>query len=604
MKYVFAYVLLIINLTLNAYQSDNSFCENLDRADKEAETAWNTSTTPKIALHIMNDCCKLNFFLGSSGIDHCFVPDKQVAILERYAKYAELSNDYYFKDWAIGAYKRILVLQPSSAKAHFELSRLYMAKGQLDRDLSITELAREHMREYIKLVKSSDMTDENKIRVDQLKEELGLKTTTKTFGTNLDKNSQKIPINAYRVYYFNTAQPDRALDSKVMERIAVNLTPNDMKMDDKSFGAYWVGYKDFSKDQIMTIRPQETWGKSKIYIDGYQVLTSEGNIARPLDYLFKKGRHKIEVEFINNWHTAGFSVNIAPKKELLSKDGLKEKLKTLLTSKSELYFYSVHESKREDQVIDIFLTENRQPVVLVLLSHYPVRWTIHNQKKQNIEAIIYVSVEGSSEAVGDIPDESRIFHISTQAWVENYVDRYRAKCDHMYLDPEAKDLAQTIGRFQSVMNNKKIVSLNQTGATHIFEKPIMLTNEQITDIENKYRNFETSKIECMAAEKRALESKFIKPSNKTYNEGYGDIKKGQKAYLKNCKSCHGPGIKGASMATQDQWDSAFVEHGKQIKEIHQKTDGNPYFQSPLFEEHYRDLREFLYEYASDVGRGE
>ena len=47
-----------------------------------------------------------------------------------------------------------------------------------------------------------------------------------------------------------------------------------------------------------------------------------------------------------------------------------------------------------------------------------------------------------------------------------------------------------------------------------------------------------------------------------------DIKKGQKAYLKNCKKCHGNGTKGAAMKTQDEWEEAFEDDSAMMKEWH------------------------------------
>ena len=43
-----------------------------------------------------------------------------------------------------------------------------------------------------------------------------------------------------------------------------------------------------------------------------------------------------------------------------------------------------------------------------------------------------------------------------------------------------------------------------------------------------------------------------------------DIKKGQKAYLKTCKNCHGNGTKGAAMHTQAEWEELFANGGANI----------------------------------------
>jgi len=80
-----------------------------------------------------------------------------------------------------------------------------------------------------------------------------------------------------------------------------------------------------------------------------------------------------------------------------------------------------------------------------------------------------------------------------------------------------------------------------------------------------------------------------------------DIKKGQKAYLKQCKKCHGNGTKGAAMKTQDEWEEAFEDNGALFKEWHKGTNGEAYANGSKFEKSAADLKDFLYEYGSDSG---
>ncbi|MCJ7766204.1 MAG: c-type cytochrome, partial [Thiovulaceae bacterium] len=47
-----------------------------------------------------------------------------------------------------------------------------------------------------------------------------------------------------------------------------------------------------------------------------------------------------------------------------------------------------------------------------------------------------------------------------------------------------------------------------------------------------------------------------------------DIKKGQRAYLKQCKKCHGNGTKGAALKSQAEWAEAFADNAKVFKEWH------------------------------------
>ncbi len=80
-----------------------------------------------------------------------------------------------------------------------------------------------------------------------------------------------------------------------------------------------------------------------------------------------------------------------------------------------------------------------------------------------------------------------------------------------------------------------------------------------------------------------------------------EIKKGQKAYLKQCKKCHGNGTKGASMKTQDEWNEAFANEGTVFKSWHKGTKAQKYVSGKKFKKYVPHLKDFLSEYGSDSG---
>ncbi|MHC3993858.1 c-type cytochrome [Thiomicrolovo sp. ZZH C-3] len=81
-----------------------------------------------------------------------------------------------------------------------------------------------------------------------------------------------------------------------------------------------------------------------------------------------------------------------------------------------------------------------------------------------------------------------------------------------------------------------------------------------------------------------------------------DVKRGQKAYLKKCKRCHGNGTKGAAMKTQKEWEDAFANDAAQFRAWH-KDDKKAmkYIDSSRFKKDAPNLKDFLYEYGSDSG---
>ncbi len=80
-----------------------------------------------------------------------------------------------------------------------------------------------------------------------------------------------------------------------------------------------------------------------------------------------------------------------------------------------------------------------------------------------------------------------------------------------------------------------------------------------------------------------------------------EVKKGQKAYLKMCKKCHGNGTKGAAMHTQDEWEELFEDDGEMIKEAHKGDKSEKFFYGKKFKKYQSHLKDFLFEYGSDSG---
>jgi cytochrome c553 len=80
-----------------------------------------------------------------------------------------------------------------------------------------------------------------------------------------------------------------------------------------------------------------------------------------------------------------------------------------------------------------------------------------------------------------------------------------------------------------------------------------------------------------------------------------DVKKGQKAYLKTCKKCHGNGTKGAAMKTQDEWEELFEDDAELIIQAHKGDKSEKFFNGKKFKKLAPHLKDFLYEYGSDSG---
>lgn len=85
----------------------------------------------------------------------------------------------------------------------------------------------------------------------------------------------------------------------------------------------------------------------------------------------------------------------------------------------------------------------------------------------------------------------------------------------------------------------------------------------------------------------------------------GAVYKGQREYVKKCRSCHGDGQKLLSSKDSMEWEDLMDQNGKALAAVHindeSARDSWDYFGSRKYENRVRDLRDFMLEYASDSG---
>jgi len=86
-----------------------------------------------------------------------------------------------------------------------------------------------------------------------------------------------------------------------------------------------------------------------------------------------------------------------------------------------------------------------------------------------------------------------------------------------------------------------------------------------------------------------------------FSSAQADVKKGQKLYLKACKSCHGNGTKGAALHSQAEWKKLFENNAQGMVDAHKGTKGEKKMSPKFFEKRGSDIFDFLYEYANDSG---
>jgi hypothetical protein len=83
------------------------------------------------------------------------------------------------------------------------------------------------------------------------------------------------------------------------------------------------------------------------------------------------------------------------------------------------------------------------------------------------------------------------------------------------------------------------------------------------------------------------------------------VYKGQKEYIKKCKSCHDNGQELAYSKKKRDWKKMMKNKGEPLAKLHldrkQASDSWDYFQSKAYTKKSKDLKDFLMEYAKDSG---
>jgi len=139
-----------------------------------------------------------------------------------------------------------------------------------------------------------------------------------------------------------------------------------------------------------------------VIIDGYVVYEGGGSHSKLLS--LGAGEHIVEVEYINNWHTTSFALEIGKETRIFGQTHIKEQLAGELPEKHDVYHATVYESSTKDLSLMVKIEKSRRPIVLRLSSYSAVAWEIYNPHNTEILAIVYGAYAPGSSISGDIAE--------------------------------------------------------------------------------------------------------------------------------------------------------------------------------------------------------
>ena len=204
---------------------------------------------------------------------------------------------------------------------------------------------------------------------------------------------KQIPTGKFLAFYLNKDDPKNVIFSETVESVNLNFAYDEFhKIPSQNFIAYWVGNFDFKQDVQKMILTDFSWANLRISVDGEQICDSENGGSKALMHKFNKGRHKMEVWFVNNWHTTSLLVDFKDEPKFYKQSEVVAKLKG---QKFDIWLAAVYESGTQDNKIRVTLEKAQKPLVVMLSSYRAVRWEVSNPHGNKILAALIFNPRSS-----------------------------------------------------------------------------------------------------------------------------------------------------------------------------------------------------------------
>ncbi len=197
-----------------------------------------------------------------------------------------------------------------------------------------------------------------------------------------------LPKDEFLAIYFNKDNPNKIAFKEIVKNVNINDREENFGIkDSEKFVAYWGGVFEFKKDVSKEFMFNSGGKKVRIFVD--DKIIYEGKKRGALTYDFTKGEHKIEIEFINLWHSTEFSLKMIDILEWHSENEVAADIKKEFGDVDfDLVLASVYGSKEVHNKVTLKLEKFKKPVVLLLGSLRDVDYVLQNPYNNKILAVL------------------------------------------------------------------------------------------------------------------------------------------------------------------------------------------------------------------------
>ena len=385
-------------LTFNA---NANMCDKINTSLKSAKLIYDQLQDADNAYLILD---KFNYTMLNTNNAYrsssCITADLRQKYINDYIKYITNGNfNLYQKENKLNYLAKKF---PQNITIQKYLGDIYKKRYSINATHALREKTLQQYKKYIKLAKAKNLP----IDKDILKyvQNNGLKKVSTTWGDYLITNPNDIPTGKFKAFYFDSRKPKQIIFSEIVENIGVNYPYEEFhNIDSGHFGGYWVGYLDINKEEPYTFAISFSNSKIRVIVDGYELYN--GSHRAMIPYTFSKGKHKIEIEYLNGWHTTELTVDILPKIKFVGLDDIKKTLLALDMKNIEFWYAGVYDSKAKDNTITLDIQKSDKPIVLLLQSYSAIRWKINNPYHTDIKKVILNSYAPISTVSGITPDK-------------------------------------------------------------------------------------------------------------------------------------------------------------------------------------------------------
>lgn len=295
----------------------------------------------------------------------------------------------------------------------------------------------------------------------------------------------KVPTSGYKMTYYDKKSQKMILSRKTdysslqgMREIAT------IKAED--FMAKWERDVHVDKDEELYFEIDNGWSEVKILVDDkviYNQTEKPANGVKQIKHYFKKGVHRVEIRFINGWHTVDLYVALKRDFKKFTLDETKKELASFIMEKTKIYYAAIESTKDENNRLVISMKENNAPVVLFLNINESIHVEIDNNVKQNIKAIVYyakkagtVTLKNPASDIKIIALNDKLSYLPGLPMCEENKKTKEESCRYVYgIDFLNKDIQKFTGKNVDGVSVEKLNS-------HITIPSIVMDEQQYRNI--------------------------------------------------------------------------------------------------------------------------